>query len=237
MTSSGGKGVTTNLIQLWIENTEPTKWMGTKLPIGKKSRFGYSCSSIVESFNSHISKERELPLTNTIGLIIEKESLKGSFVRDTNSPSLFFCKKDIQEEYLQTPNVQLTPIEYKGMRIINGGNGMKPILASLDRMYCSCGIPEDQKRYCIHLASLCRSSSKSPFDSLPSYYFYESYRKFHSIPLLTPSLYTIKKDRYETTAFTKRNQLEHRIPSTFNDSSCLKKWKSTNTDKTIEPSN
>lgn len=219
--STNGISISFEQMNKWIKDNNPDKWLGVSFDETRRERFGFSCSSIVESYNSKIIKWRKKQLITMVNEIVKNEQSNQSNSILFNSNNLFM--EQIQSDFQEALKKQWSIILKDGHYEVK--TGLKVYSCVISPIWCSCGIPTEEKRPCIHLAYVLRGK-QSPYSLLPSYYSFQSYYIFHHRVIIKPSLKELKRDRNESVIYEKRKEKnKKRKPSTFKDSFCLKKWK------------
>jgi len=213
----------------WISHNSPEQWMASCLPKGKEARYGYSGTSLAESYNSSILKERELQFVVLLDEIVKKEKRKqeeASIRKGTRKDNAI--KHRVAEEYMKALNDNGPCIESSDVYFVQLSTDVRVHTCTINPLQCTCSVPLDEKRPCVHIAKAMKGKS-GPASLLPQFYLYQSYNEFHQDQIVVPPLFMIKCDKNEKTVFKERaKKYQDRFASTFKDSSCLNKWKKQN---------
>ena len=213
----------------WISHNSPEQWMASCLPKGKEARYGYSGTSLAESYNSSILKERELQFVVLLDEIVKKEKRKQEEasirkgIRKDNA-----IKHRVDEEYMKALNDNGPCIESSDVYFVQLSTDVRVHTCTINPLQCTCSVPLDEKRPCVHIAKAMKGKNR-PASLLPQFYLYQSYNEFHQDQIVVPPLFMIKCDKNEELVFKERaKKYQDRFASTFKDSSCLNKWKKQN---------
>ena len=155
--------------------------------------------------------------------IVQKEMIKQ--IQSIYQNNIYEIKCDILRDNQLGAHMNWNYSCNNGLYIIKTGD-VYDVFSTLKPMWCSCGVPTDQLRPCIHICFILKKQSLKPSSFIPNYYLRSSFLLFHSTPIALPQLSLVKCDEHERIAFQKRvKKGERRKKSTFKDSSCLLKWK------------
>ena len=215
--------ITIDQLNKWIDEHQPEKWLATKLPEGKKQRFEHCSTSIVESYNGFIIKERNMDVLDMIVSIMEKEQTKQLEAIQSMEIKKIVMKQSIYDELIEGLKPKWEVGIVNGMHCVKEINSKERFFCSLEPLYCSCGVPTDELRPCKNIARI-GFGDKNASTYVPPYYHFASYLKLHQHPIVIPELSTIKCDPNEFLGYEKRKrQGERRKGSTFKDNKKPKK--------------
>ncbi|KAL0217999.1 hypothetical protein RCL1_008847 [Eukaryota sp. TZLM3-RCL] len=185
----------------WLECPKAAKYL-TAIPVefwadysfpGK--RYGHYTNNAVESVNSWIRSERELPISQMFDSIVKKLAEKFSERREKGLK----CKSEVPLKIiLEMRTAQLRARSF-GLRNVDNGvfevvDGIKTFDVDMNNKTCACHHWQDLGTPWEHVMRVLRHTNENPEKFVDEMYFIENYRKTYESRLFTANIADVLKE-------------------------------------------
>lgn len=230
------EGSIAHKIAVIINSKVPNKFMASCFQ-KEERRYGFTCSSVAESFNSTIVKDRYSDFNVLIFSLVQKQIniIERMNVKYNSLKGENYIGKQIDEtERVKTfkGNVLVSDIEKNVVSLYPKNNtnntATSPIATvDFDNFTCSCCYPNDYGSPCSHMLYVkVRRHEKEFLNKVPKYFISPDGYSYAKTPLVNVNIVDLGDNSKERYVFDDKGKLKRyqRIPSLFKDEERLSKW-------------